>query len=254
MTGGPRPGRRGAALRTGLLAAATVRLLVGGVVMPGPGDAPITAEVDAANHAPVATDDKASVDAGATIEDPAPGLLFNDVDADGDPLIAMGRARAAHGTAIVRRDGSWTYTPDPSFAGTDGFTYVVSDGLLTSGPATVLITVRGPAVAAAPSSSRPRPRPSPTSSPIATRSPTPVPADPALPPAGPGAAAFSIPEPPSSGAAADGIGLEASSVAGLGPVLWIVPSLLLAVPGLALVLVVRGRAARRSAQAGAARS
>jgi hypothetical protein len=92
-----------------------------------------------------------------------------------------------------------------------------------------------------------------------------MPALAAPPSTGPGAeGAFSIPEPAAGGAAAEDIGLEASSVAGLGPVLWSVPTLLLAIPGLALVLVAIGRAARRSgrrggprpgsAQAGAARS
>lgn len=34
-----------------------------------------------------------------------------------------------------------TYTPDPDWSGTDSFTYTVSDGAQTSGPATVTITV-----------------------------------------------------------------------------------------------------------------
>ena len=269
MTAGPRATRRSASIRAGLVGAASLRLLIAGVAVPFPvGAPPLTAEVESVNHPPVATDDKAALDAGATIEDPAPGLLFNDVDADGDPLVAIRRDPPAHGTVIVRRDGSWSYTPESTFAGRDSFTYLVSDGFMTSMPATMLITVRGPAVAAtAPATATPTAAPTaaPTSSPSPRPSPTAMPALAAPPSTGLGAdGAFSIPEQAASGAAAEDIGLEASSVAGLGPVLWIVPTVLLAVPGLALVLVAIGRAVRRSgrlggprpgsAQAGAARS
>jgi VCBS repeat-containing protein len=266
VTAGPRATRRSAIIRAGLVGAASLRLLIAGVAVPFPAGAlPLTAEVESVNHPPVATDDKAALDAGATIEDPAPGLLFNDVDADGDPLVAIRRDPPEHGTVIVRRDGSWSYTPESTFAGTDSFTYLVSDGFMTSVPATVLITVRGPADAATPAPATAAPTAAPTSSPSPRPSPTAMPALAAPPSTGPGAeGAFSIPEQAASGAAAEDIGLEASSVAGLGPVLWIVPTVLLAVPGLALVLVAIGRAARRSgrlggprpgsAQAGAARS
>jgi VCBS repeat-containing protein len=266
VTAGPRATRRSAIIRTGLVGAASLRLLIAGVAVPVPvGALPLTAEVESVNHPPVATDDKAALDAGATIEDPAPGLLFNDVDADGDPLVAIRRDPPAHGTVIVRRDGSWSYTPASTFTGTDSFTYLVSDGFMTSIPATVLITVRGPAVAATPAPATAAPTADPTSSPSPRPSPTAMPGLAAPPSTGPGAeGAFSIPEPAAGGAAAEDIGLEASSVAGLGPILWSVPTLLLAIPGLALVLVAIGRAARRSgrrggprpgsAQAGAARS
>lgn len=266
MTAGPRVTRRSAIVRTGLVGAASLRLLIAGVAVPFPvGAPPLTAEVESVNHPPVAADDKATVDAGASIEDPAPGLLFNDVDPDGDPLVAIRRDPPAHGTVIVRRDGSWAYTPDKTFAGVDSFTYLVSDGFMTSMPATVLITVRGPAVAATPAPTTAAPTAAATISPSPRPSPTTVLAPAAPPSTGPAAeGAFSIPEPAAGGAAAEDIGLEASSVAGLGPVLWSMPTLLLAMPGLALVLVAIGRTARRSgrlggprpgsAQAGAVRS
>ena len=37
--------------------------------------------------------------------------------------------------------GHLTYTPAPDWSGSDGFTFVVDDGELTSAPATVAITV-----------------------------------------------------------------------------------------------------------------
>lgn len=238
---------------------ATSRLLLGGAVTPvGDGPYPVTME-GPENHPPIAADDRASVHAGATIEDPVPGLLFNDVDPDGDPLIAIHKGPAAHGTAIVRRDGSWSYTPAAGFAGTDHFTYLVSDGVATSSLATVTITVRGPAGTATPI---------PSASASATTTPTSPPPSPAAappqasPPSGPREETFSVPDGADSAQAADDIGLEASAAAGLGPVLWIVPSLLLGLPGLGLVVLLLGRAIRRSrrvpgsvaasAQAGAA--
>lgn len=270
MTRPPRARRAGAALRTGLLLAGTVRAVAGGLVVPGHDVlVPLTAEREA-NTAPVAADDKASMDAGATIQDPAPGLLFNDVDPDGDPLVAMRDSGPSNGTAIVRRDGSWTYTPAPGFVGTDTFTYVASDGLVTSRPATVSITVRGgPAATPVPTPApTPLPTPAPTPTPVPTISPSPSPsptvrpgAEASPPTAPPGERAFTIPDPPPSTLELDDIGVEASAIAGLGPVLWTMPTILLAVPGVLVLLAAAGRAGRSrrlaagrasSGQAGAA--
>ncbi len=56
---------------------------------------------------------------------------------------------AAHGTAVVNTDGSYTYTPSGSFNGTDTFTYTASAGLLLPyqalcSTATVTVTVTPP--------------------------------------------------------------------------------------------------------------
>ncbi|NEU06742.1 tandem-95 repeat protein, partial [Flavihumibacter sp. R14] len=47
----------------------------------------------------------------------------------------------ANGTLVFNADGSFTYTPNANFNGTDSFTYKVSDGSLESNIATVTITV-----------------------------------------------------------------------------------------------------------------
>ena len=252
----PRAPRAGAALRAalraGLLVVGSLRLLAGGAVVPSDDVHGLLTAERGANSAPIAADDRASVDAGSTIDDRAPGLLFNDVDPDGDALVAMRDSGPANGTAIVRRDGSWTYTPAPGFVGTDTFTYVASDGLVTSEPATVSITVRGdgrttPAPSASPTpttSPSPVPTPSSTPSPSPTSSPTPRPVPAIPPPAPPAAGAFTIPEPPAGTFDLDDIGLEASEVTGLGPVLWTVPAFLLAVPGVLVVLTAIGKAGR----------
>jgi hypothetical protein len=94
-----------------------------------------------ANAAPVG-----AADAYGTFEDEpltveAPGVLANDTDADGDALTATGLTQPAHGAVVMEADGSFTYTPDRGFVGTDTFTYQASDGTATSAATTVTITV-----------------------------------------------------------------------------------------------------------------
>ena len=72
---------------------------------------------------------------------PAPGVLGNDVDPDGDPLTATLVSGPAHGTLTFNPDGSFVYTPDANYSGPDSFTYTVNDGDQTSTPATVTLTV-----------------------------------------------------------------------------------------------------------------
>ncbi len=72
----------------------------------------------------------------------AQGVLFNDTDVDGPGLSAVlvsGPANAAAFT--LNADGSFTYTPNGNFNGTDSFTYRASDGSLDSNIATVTIIV-----------------------------------------------------------------------------------------------------------------
>ncbi len=73
--------------------------------------------------------------------DEADGRLRNDMDADGDPLAAVLGTGPANGTLTLNADGSFTYTPNADFYGTDTFTYRANDGALDSNLATVTITV-----------------------------------------------------------------------------------------------------------------
>ncbi|SDX76109.1 Ig-like domain-containing protein [Halobellus clavatus] len=70
----------------------------------------------------------------------APGVLENDSDPNGDPLTAAVVSGPANGTLIFNADGSFEYTPDPGFFGTDSFTYNASDGT-SADTATVIINV-----------------------------------------------------------------------------------------------------------------
>ncbi|WP_165614609.1 cadherin-like domain-containing protein, partial [Mycolicibacterium flavescens] len=60
---------------------------------------------------------------------------------EGDPLEAILVSGPANGTLTLNDDGSFTYTPDENFNGTDTFTYKVNDGTEDSDTATVTITV-----------------------------------------------------------------------------------------------------------------
>ncbi|HSQ17797.1 MAG TPA: Ig-like domain-containing protein, partial [Anaerolineales bacterium] len=94
---------------------------------------------------PVAVGDMYTLDLGTatTLCIPAPGVLANDYDPDGDPITAVSPTQPANGYVILRSDGSFDYTPEPGFSGDDVFTYKASDGTLTSTPAQVKITVTG---------------------------------------------------------------------------------------------------------------
>ena len=92
---------------------------------------PIAAE--AANSAPVAEADAYSVDEDTELTvDSAGGVLANDTDADGDTLEAVLVAEPEHGEITLNTDGSFEYTPDEGYYGTDSFTYYATDGKFTS--------------------------------------------------------------------------------------------------------------------------
>lgn len=93
------------------------------------------------NAAPAGVADAYSVDEGEELTVAAPGVLANDTDADGDDLTATGATQPADGEVVLAADGSFTYTPDAGFSGTDTFTYLASDGTAASAPVTVTITV-----------------------------------------------------------------------------------------------------------------
>ncbi len=102
----------------------------------------VTITVTAVNDAPVAADDAYSVDAGQQLVVAAPGVVGNDTDVDGDALSAVLVTGPSHGSLALGADGSLTYTPDAGYSGPDQFTYSAFDGLASSVPATISITVR----------------------------------------------------------------------------------------------------------------
>lgn len=69
------------------------------------------------------------------------GVLVNDIDYDNDTMTVILVSTTSNGTLALNSDGSFTYTPNTNFVGTDTFTYKVSDGLEVSTTVTVEIIV-----------------------------------------------------------------------------------------------------------------
>jgi hypothetical protein len=95
-----------------------------------------------ANTAPVAEPDSYFI-AGGVLEVPAErGVLVNDRDAESSPLTALLiEGSTQGGTAELRSDGSFRFTPTAGFAGWAQFSYRASDGTDLSEPALARIAV-----------------------------------------------------------------------------------------------------------------
>jgi hypothetical protein len=79
-----------------------------------------------------------------------PSVLMNDWSPDGNTITAVLGQPPAHGQLQLNDDGSFMYTPDVHFLGTDSFTYQASDGTLLSPPVPVTLQVVNQAPVAAP--------------------------------------------------------------------------------------------------------
>ncbi len=101
----------------------------------------VSVTVTPVNDAPVAVGDARVVNEDGELVLGAPGVLGNDVDADGDVLAATLVDGPAHGTLTLQPDGSVVYRPHADWHGTDQFTYAVTDGAETSAPVPVTLTV-----------------------------------------------------------------------------------------------------------------
>ncbi len=96
-----------------------------------------------ANTAPTGNDDDFSGTEDSPIVVAAPGVLDNDTDPTNDQLSVLlpPITDVANGTLVLETDGSFTYTPNNNFNGTDSFEYLVTDGNGGVGTATVMLTV-----------------------------------------------------------------------------------------------------------------
>ncbi len=103
--------------------------------------ATVTITVNAVNDAPVAANDNYSTNEDTPLSVAAAGVLANDSDVDGNPLTAVLVSGPANGSLTLNADGSFSYTPNANFNGSDSFTYRANDGTANSNLATVTITV-----------------------------------------------------------------------------------------------------------------
>lgn len=99
----------------------------------------VTVEAPPPNHAPVAKDDTATVQAGSTVK---VAVLANDSDPDGDALKLSKVAKPSKGTAAIK--GSKVSYKAGSKAGTVRITYTVKDarGATDKGILTVTVTAK----------------------------------------------------------------------------------------------------------------
>ncbi len=239
---------------------------------------PVTITVT--NGVPVAVADAYSATGGVPLVVPAPGVLKNDVDADGDALTAQVVTGVAQGTLILSANGAFTYTAAAGFAGADSFTYRVSDGVAWSLPAAVVLTVSLPPLPTRPPTPvptptlpplpiptptlpplplptptpgtrptptptvRPTPTPTPSSSPVPSdarpSSSVPIAAGPGSPggPPGPATDPFALPS-----VRIDPFDELLGGFDAFGAFVWAVPALVLAVPGLLLIVALLAQAA-----------
>ena len=100
----------------------------------------VTVNAVATNHAPVATNDTATLNENSS--ETFINVLGNDSDVDGDPLTVTSVGATNHGgTVAIRNSGGGVgYTPANGFTGTETFTYTISDGQAIAS-ATVTVTV-----------------------------------------------------------------------------------------------------------------
>lgn len=73
----------------------------------------------------------------------ASGVLANDYQPypQYNTLQAILKSNPGHGSLTLKTDGSFDYSPDSGYTGSDSFTYAASDGYFTSDPVTVTVNV-----------------------------------------------------------------------------------------------------------------
>ncbi|MFN2500164.1 MAG: Ig-like domain-containing protein, partial [Pyrinomonadaceae bacterium] len=106
--------------------------------------ATVSITVNPVNDPPVANNESYSVNGDLTLTIGAPGVLSNDTDVDGPALSAVLNSNPPNGTLLLNANGSFSYTPNTGYAGSDSFTYHANDGSLNSNVATVSITITAP--------------------------------------------------------------------------------------------------------------
>ena len=92
------------------------------------------------NQVPQAFNDGFNAIENVTFNQPAPGVLANDVDPDSSLSVSI-VANASHGTVTLNANGSFSYVPALDYIGPDSFTYKANDGYQDSNVATVNLSI-----------------------------------------------------------------------------------------------------------------
>jgi len=114
----------------------------------GVSSASATVTISVTNALPALADDTATTEQNVNV---IINVLANDFDPDGDPLSVGGFTYEGGGILVLNDDGTFSFTPEPGFAGQDSFTYSAADPEAGAelAMANVIITIN-PAVVAVP--------------------------------------------------------------------------------------------------------
>ncbi|MGW9017006.1 tandem-95 repeat protein, partial [Priestia megaterium] len=97
----------------------------------------VTISVIRVNQPPLVIDLSISTIQGQFVTGQIPAF-----DPEGDPLVYGLSLAPLNGTAIINADGTFTYTPNPSFVGTDSFSVFARDTLGNQGFGTITVEVQ----------------------------------------------------------------------------------------------------------------
>ncbi|MBD2043379.1 cadherin-like domain-containing protein [Microcoleus sp. FACHB-672] len=96
----------------------------------------------AVNDTPIASNDSITTAEDVPLVISAASLLGNDADVDlGDSLSISAATQPSKGGLVNNSDGTYTYTPNANYNGTDSFTYTLSDHAGATSTATINLTV-----------------------------------------------------------------------------------------------------------------
>lgn len=95
-------------------------------------------------NAPVAVADTYEMNEDDTlaITTKTKGVLANDIDDDDDDFLVTANTEPTNGNLVMNKNGTFTYTPNANFAGTDEFTYTITDATELESVGKVTIVVK----------------------------------------------------------------------------------------------------------------
>jgi VCBS repeat-containing protein len=102
-----------------------------------------TVSITVTDSPPVVVNDQFGIEMNTTGGAAAPGVLRNATYLAGDVLSVTLENTTTNGVLALHTDGSFEYTPNNGFVGSDTFTYVASSTTSTSGVAVVTLVVHG---------------------------------------------------------------------------------------------------------------
>ncbi len=94
--------------------------------------------INSNNHAPTVVNGNSATTTNVTLQDSLSPL---GTDIDGNALTYTAISQPTNGTLSLNPDGTFAYTPDAEYTGSDSFTFRAGDGLLSSNLGTFTISV-----------------------------------------------------------------------------------------------------------------